>query len=143
MNDLLAKGRVPVSRFGPILKRLLTSYDAESREVVARRAGVHIDTIDNYIHARRESCEFDTADRLLCALDAAHLWWGDELSDIYYEIRLSEPRKYREHVCGRGHRGMSAVYRKKDGTEYTYCQICNRDRTRNYRARQREESIAA
>jgi hypothetical protein len=79
---------VPVEEFGPVLRRLLTSYDAESQEVVADRAGISVDTITRILSGERESCEFDVADSLLCALNATQLWYG-ELGHIYYTLDLA------------------------------------------------------
>lgn len=79
---------VPVEEFAPVLRRLLTSYDAEGHEVVADKAGIHVDTLTKILSEERESCEFDIADKLLCALSAPQLWYG-ELSHIYYAIDLA------------------------------------------------------
>lgn len=78
---------VPIAEFGPVLNRLMADYDAESQDVIAERAGISLDTITRILSGERESCEFDIADKLLCALHAPQLWYG-ELSHIYYAVDL-------------------------------------------------------
>ena len=82
-------GSVPTAVFGPALEKLLEKYGPDGQLVIAGRAGVHVDTVGSVVRQRRAHLDFNIADRLLCVMNAHHLWWT-ELRDIYYDAMLSK-----------------------------------------------------
>lgn len=85
---------VPTETFGPILARLIADRFADDPEsgiaITAEKAGCDWTTVANIITQKRETCDFNTADELLCALGQPQLWRTEPLSDVYFNIDLSK-----------------------------------------------------
>lgn len=85
---------VPTKLFAPVLMRAVREgfeQDYEGRlGALAERTGVPEDTIWGILHQRRETCDFDAADRLLCALNVTHLWREEPLRETYETLELWE-----------------------------------------------------
>lgn len=79
---------VPTAVFAPVVDRLLKKYYEGAYEPLSERANVPVSAIDGLLRQRRETFDFDAADRILCASNSMHLWWG-ELADVYYNVDLS------------------------------------------------------
>lgn len=82
---------VPTKVFGPILLKILEGYESidDGLAILSEKTGYATDTIWTVAHERRAGCEFDLADKLLCASGNVDLWRREPLSDIYYAIDLS------------------------------------------------------
>ena len=64
-------------------------YESAIR-VLATEANICEDTLTKYLSGRRKWIDFNIADRLLCAMNAVHLWWVEPLSDVYWTLELDD-----------------------------------------------------
>jgi len=64
---------------------------------LAIRARVNPDTLMGALAGRRDTIDFDIADRLLCAAGLEHLW-RTKLLDVYMEVDLSGPSRVKPWV---------------------------------------------
>ncbi len=67
-------------------------YNLSPSLALAIRARVNPDTLMGAIAGRRDTIDFDIADRLLCAAGLQHLW-TTKLLDVYMEVDLSVPSR--------------------------------------------------
>lgn len=112
---------VPTAVFGPLLVRAMSEgFDLEFEggriEALAERVQCPADTIYRISIRRSESCDFDLADRLLCALNVPHWWWEPPLKEVYDSIVLLE--RCRLDGCNRYFRPGRV---KEGATRKRYC----------------------
>lgn len=85
---------VPTKVYSPILRGLIEDrfgyVSDEALYILEEKSGVPWDTTYNILAERRDGCDFNVADELLCALGQPQLWREDPLADIYFNIDLSK-----------------------------------------------------
>lgn len=104
---------------------------------LAIKTALHFDVIERVYSGRKISVQFDTADRILCAVGAVQAWYDEPLLSIYREHSAMEvdPPKNRCH-----RRGCSNVVPPRafpGGRPRKYCCLScrNRDYLRKRRPR--------
>lgn len=91
--------RIPTKVIVPFIQEYLNAYQMDEEtstvgpvQVLADRAGLHSDSLRNYLGYRKQTMDFDMADRLICAIGRPMLW-RSELLEWYERVDLSDPPK--------------------------------------------------
>lgn len=86
-------GTVPTKVLAPVIAPLLKQRFPDSGiQGLANRSGVDWKNIEGILTGAREGVEFNTADRILCALGSPMAWHSPELFDTYMSVDLSLAR---------------------------------------------------
>ena len=136
---MLERNRIPAE---PVVAVIRDYLGAEERKVngsfraetsiylLAERADMHGDTLQKIVSGRNKTIDFDVADRLLCVIGKADMWYG-ELRDVYAEAMFDDdlPRRAAkasgEKVCAR--RGCSETFvppKLRPGQKYCSTTCC-------------------
>lgn len=149
---------VPLETLVPVLEELIEDRYREhtweeARFDLAEKTGYSERSIDGVMTKRRKTCDFDFADKLMCALGRPDLWRVEPLVDIYLHIDLvtppadrhapGEPSMLERGYCSYGHelRSKKDVYVRPTGQ--IECILCKRRRAQQYRDRKKEARLAA
>lgn len=84
-------GNVPTAAVGPLIAELIAERwpHGGGFNVLAEKVGCDEATIEGIVRQECEGCDFDLADKLLCALGRPDAWRG-VLADVYLEMPLFE-----------------------------------------------------
>jgi hypothetical protein len=127
--------------------------DPSQMEALAKRAGVSYDDLRRLVgklespgNPRRQQMFFDTADKLVCAMNMVDVWWGD-LKDIYYGVELRDRPSVTldglSETCRHGHTrtvettGMS--WSPKSNKWIRFCRTCDNKSSRAVKRRKKED----
>jgi hypothetical protein len=98
-------GYVPTDLLRPVIRNYLDAYEANqplrqtgrtgtpqaagAREVLCVEAGVKPRLLYRILSGESKHTRFDTADRLLCAMNLVWMWHVPPLADVYQSVDLA------------------------------------------------------
>lgn len=148
------RNSIPADVFVPVLQEIVdplrTHYEKTEQgnnsvmspmNALAFQSGITIRTLSRYFSGQNKYIDFDNADRILCALGIAYLWYQKPLSDYYWnvslcdkltEIQKKKRRKRGTRICAS--LLCSNVFTLKSQPHQTYCSSkCRQEEKRRRR----------
>lgn len=120
--------RVPSSALAPVIGPLIRQrFPDGGIEAVSIKAGVDEALVRRIISGEKDSCEFDTADKILCALGSPMAWHSPELEHVYQSINLGW-KKCDLPSCGRMHPALARNRRPQWYCSKNCCRLAHKVR---------------